>query len=380
MILFAMLNILACIAWALTWHWRIKPFWIVPPGPRPRIAQAMPRLSLIIPARNEERRLPALLSALRGIAGDFEILVADDASSDNTLGCAVRAARLDPRIRAFSAPEKPPAWIGKPWALHHAAKQAVGELLVFMDADVTPGAELLEHAAAIMAGQRLDALSLIPAMRTPSAPAACLLACLAAGRAIFLSPARPGRKGGIAQGAFFAIRRAAYDAVGGHAAVAGCVVEDIALGRLLEEKGFRVLTLAAQDLLQSLAYSTFREAWVEMQKHIYPALGFSRRNALLLALGIGFLAVYPPIALVAALAWGVFHPSSAALAVIGSALAAALAAYCVLARVIRQEGLQAIAIPAAPFAFLVSAGMLAGSVLAYTRGRVAWKDRHYPAR
>ena len=382
MILFATLNMLACIAWALAWRWRVKPLWIVAPEQRPERAPGNFKISVIIPARNEGRRLPALLSSLREIGGVAEIIVADDSSSDNTRECADLAARLDPRIRAFSAPAKPDGWVGKPWALHHAARLARGDCLVFMDADVTPGAGVLDIAASIMAGRQLDALSLIPAMRTPSTPAACLLACLASARALFLKPARPGRPGGIAQGAFFAIRRGAYDAVGGHAAVSGRVVEDVALGRLLEEKGFRVLTLAAQDMLQTLAYSTLRETWVEMQKHIYPALGFSARNALLLALGIGFLAIYPPIMLLAALAWSVFHPSPAALAMSGSAVAATLAAYSVLARVIRQEGLPLIAVAAAPLAFLAAAGMLAGSVLAYTRarGRVAWKDRHYPAR
>ena len=161
MILFATLNMLACIAWALAWRWRVKPLWIVAPEQRPERAPGNFKISVIIPARNEGRRLPALLSSLREIGGVAEIIVADDSSSDNTRECADLAARLDPRIRAFSAPAKPDGWVGKPWALHHAARLARGDCLVFMDADVTPGAGVLDIAASIMAGQQLDALSLI---------------------------------------------------------------------------------------------------------------------------------------------------------------------------------------------------------------------------
>ena len=183
--------------------------------------QGNPRVSVLIPARNEETTLPHLLSALeRQSLRPLEVIVIDDHSSDRTAEVA-RAAAAQLPIRVLQPPPLTEGWCGKTWALHHGVQASSGEVLMFLDADTEPGPDCLESLLAQQ--QTLGGLvSVQPYHRTEKPyEQLSLLFNLVGLLAVPL-----GAGCGVAFGPAMATSRADYERSGGHAAVAGKVVED----------------------------------------------------------------------------------------------------------------------------------------------------------
>ncbi len=112
--------------------------WTMPrlSGVRPA-TQGLPSVSVIIPARNEERSIEAAVrSHLAQRYPDFEVIAVEDRSSDRTGEILARIAREDPRLTVVAGSDPPPGWLGKPHALHLGAREASGAVLLFADADV----------------------------------------------------------------------------------------------------------------------------------------------------------------------------------------------------------------------------------------------------
>lgn len=187
-------------------------------------------VSVLIPARNEESTLPHLLDALaRQSLRPLEVIVIDDHSSDRTTAIATEPRSGLP-VRVLPSPSLPQGWCGKTWALHNGVLASRGELLVFLDADTEPGPEFLERLVAVH--QQLGGLvSVQPYHRTEKPyEQLSLLFNLVGLMAVPLGPAC-----GVAFGPALATSRVDYDRSGGHAAVAGKVVEDWFLAHAYEQ-------------------------------------------------------------------------------------------------------------------------------------------------
>ncbi len=154
------LGVSVVVRWFLGW-WLSRHLL---PLPQARL-QNQPAVSVLIPARNEEATLNHLLEGLRcQTLQPLEVIVIDDHSSDQTADVAQAAAQLLP-LQLVQPPPLPPGWCGKTWALHNGVQQSAGEVLVFLDADTEPAAELLESLVAQQ--QRLGGLvSVQPFHRT----------------------------------------------------------------------------------------------------------------------------------------------------------------------------------------------------------------------
>lgn len=189
-----------------------------------------PRVSIIIPARNEERNLPCLLDSL--LAQDLqpdEVLVVDDGSTDGTAAIARLAG-----VRLLTSEPLPPGWRGKAWACHQGARAARGEAFLFLDADTffLPGGyrRLLATFAGIP-----GALSLAPfhEVRRPYEQLSAFFnLVMMAGVGAFAAWARPGQAAGLF-GPCLLIRREDYAAAGGHESVRGQVLENLCLAENL---------------------------------------------------------------------------------------------------------------------------------------------------
>jgi glycosyltransferase involved in cell wall biosynthesis len=218
------------VRWLLGWALALR-LPLLPPG-----APRHPRtLSVLIPARNEAATLPHLLAALarQRVQAD-EVIVIDDHSSDDTAAIARSAANGLP-LRVIQPPPLPADWCGKTWALHNGVRASGGELLLFLDADTEPGSEFVERLVA-----RHEALgglvSVQPYHRTekPYEQLSVLFNLVG----LMAVPLGPGC--GVAFGPALLSSRADYDRSGGHAAVAGKVVEDWFLGHCYERAGLPV--------------------------------------------------------------------------------------------------------------------------------------------
>lgn len=126
------------------------------------------KVSILIPARNEEENLPRLLdSILRLEYRDVEVWVCDDHSSDRTLAVLEEWKAKDHRIRYFRGEPLPPSWTGKNYACHQLAQKATGDYLLFLDADVTLAESVLQKALAFFRKKRLALLTIFPRQLVP---------------------------------------------------------------------------------------------------------------------------------------------------------------------------------------------------------------------
>jgi glycosyltransferase involved in cell wall biosynthesis len=221
-----------------------------------------PPTSLLVPARDEEHRLPAALAGL--LAQDAaEIVVLDDRSSDATAAVVRQAAAADPRVRLVRGAPLPAGWTGKNWACQQLAAEARGDLLVFCDADVLLAPGALDACWAQMRAQRADAFSAFPRQRTVTLGERLLVPLIDDVLLAFLPHhllRLPVPAAATANGQLIMFRRGCYDLLGGHTAVAGELTEDLALARRARRAGLRLGLVLGGELVSARMYSGYRES------------------------------------------------------------------------------------------------------------------------
>ncbi|WP_064741684.1 glycosyltransferase [Hamadaea tsunoensis] len=255
-----------------------------------RTVPGRPRTAFLVPARDEEHRLPNLLAGLLSQPAD-EILVLDDGSTDATADVVAR--HDDPRLRLLTGRPRPETWIGKNWACHQLAQATTADLLVFVDADVVirPGA--LDALWQQMVHQRADVFSVFPRQITGTLGERLLVPLIDETLLGFLPHpllSAPVPAAATANGQLLAFRRDAYAKVGGHAAVHDRIVEDIALGRRTRQRGLRLGLALGGDLVQTRMYTSYPETVAGLGKSVRAAHGDS--DALLAASAAFHLVAY----------------------------------------------------------------------------------------
>jgi chlorobactene glucosyltransferase len=341
-----------------------------------------PLVSILVPARNEERDLAPCLRALR--AQDYprtEIVFIDDQSTDRTAAIARAELAGAPGARLLAGRPRPgEGWTGKSWALAQAVPEARGEYLLFSDADIVHHPRALSQAVAELRALELDALSIMPAIDCQSRWEKIVmpLFALLAGLVEPLDKAnRPGARDCRMSGAFILIRRAAYAAVGGHEAVRGEILEDMALARRLKEAGRPLRLVYTHDLSRTRMYDRLRDAWQGLARVSYPMLKYSPA-LLLVAWGASLLGTVVPWLAVAggALAALLGRPCGGAAALAGAALVAVqpwVLSPCF--RMLRVKRRWALCLPVAALLMCLAAGWSAWRH--HTGQGLAWKDRVY---
>ena len=258
------------------------------------IPEKCPSVSVLVPARNEARRIgPCLESLLAQDYPRFECIVLDDQSDDGTSELVQQLGfSADPaaQFRLIVGHPLPPNWIGKPWACHQLSQVARGEFLVFTDADTVHHPSTISAAISVALRERSDLLTawahqitrtfaeklMIPFLFV--AAAACLphwLLSLAQRneRLARTLGANRLRNLGSANGQFICIRREAYERIGGHAAVANHLVEDVALARAVAAgtgEGLRLTSCDGTALVHCRMYHSFPDLWEGFTKNLWP--------------------------------------------------------------------------------------------------------------
>ncbi|MCE9574729.1 MAG: glycosyltransferase [Deltaproteobacteria bacterium] len=243
----------ATVVGAAIWTWRLGPLARRTATPLDRGARPWPRVSIIVPARNEEDNLPALLASLKALdPAPHEIIIVDDHSTDAT-GAIARAAG----VRVTTPEPLPPGWMGKPWACKHGASVATGDLLLFTDADTVHAPGSLARAVATLEAEQADLVSAVPshlAVRPwERAQGAYQLMLLVACRAGADTSGDTGARR-FAIGQYLMFRREAYDRIGGHDGARDRVAEDLELARMITARGGRYALAVAPDLVAVRMY------------------------------------------------------------------------------------------------------------------------------
>lgn len=244
---------------------------------------SIPDVSIIVPARNEEASLGACLESLVAQTGAaFEIIVVDDGSSDHTRAIAqsfagVRVISPDP-LRENSAGKTCTAdnWTGKNNAVIAGAKEAHAKWLLFTDADTVHRPGSLARALDEAKKERADLLSYSPEQVVVTLAERAVMPVIFAelGRQYPPHKVRQENSGvAAANGQYILVRRAAYDAVGGHAAVATEILEDVALARLFHNAGHRVYFRYGGDAVRTRMYRNWAqlcEGWTKNLALLFP--------------------------------------------------------------------------------------------------------------
>lgn len=239
------------------------------PSPRPSGSpgeEALPPVSIVVPARNEEHNIGACVTSLAAQDyPDFEILVVDDRSEDRTAeivrGLPKGRARS---IRLIDGAPLPPGWFGKPWACHQGAQAATGSLLLFTDADTIHEADLLARSVRALEEDQAGAVTLLGRQIMETfwerviQPQIFTLIGMRYGD---LRAPRGERqwKHAIANGQYILVRRSAWEAIGGHEAVRNEVVEDLRLAQELARGGHPVSVRRADREFATRMYRNLHE-------------------------------------------------------------------------------------------------------------------------
>ncbi|HEV7763465.1 MAG TPA: glycosyltransferase family 2 protein [Thermoanaerobaculia bacterium] len=268
--------------------------------PLPRTAST-PLVSVIIPARDEERSIERTVRAfLAQTWPALEIVVINDRSTDSTGALLAQLATEDSRVHVIDNEEPPEGWLGKPWALHQGSLRAHGELLLFVDADVIYEPDAVAAAVTHLEARGVPMLSLFPHFVMRGFWEHVLMPNLAffAFTAIPLWLSNRSRTPllGIGGGTGNLIRRVDYDAIGGHVSLRDAVVDDVALARLTRRSGRRTEIARAEDLVSVRMYEGLSEIVQGFTKNAFATVGRSY-IALVFLLALGFVLHVLPFAL-----------------------------------------------------------------------------------
>jgi chlorobactene glucosyltransferase len=359
-----------------------------PAEPRP----GAPCLSVIVPARNEERNIRRCVEALLDQTyPEYELIVLDDRSTDATPRILAELAAADRRLQVVRGVDLPAGWAGKPHALAQAARLACGEWLCFVDADtfVTQQALASVHAKAVETGA--DLFTIMTDQEVETFWERVVLPLVFTALSVGFSPRRvndPRTKDAIANGQFIFIRRSVYQAIGGHAALKESIVEDKDLAVLTKRSGFRLIMADGRQVARTRMYTSLPEMWEGWTKNIF--LGLKGSAGLLLLGAIGAV-----LSLTAALVLPLWLASGLSVALAGwppladfpswSGWVLALEAALLWGTLIfwRVLALRAMRVPAwyaltVPLGAGVFAAMMFASTWKVLSGRgVTWKGRRY---
>lgn len=324
-------------------------------------------VSVIIPARNEQDTIASAVRSLANQPEIAEIIVVNDQSTDDTAAELAQLQREVPRLRVLETQMLPAGWVGKNYAVSLGAAQAKSPWLLFTDADAVhaPGSTAAALADAAATGARLVSYSPEQVTRTwwERALIPFVFVRLAA-RFSFDAVSDPDSPKAAANGQYLLIRRDAYDAIGGHQAVAGEVLEDVALAKRAKAAGFRILFAPGAGRVRVRMYRSFGAMWHGWAKNLYPLMGGTPR-----AVSHELIVAVPWIPLIVLL----LTPLRIWFGVLGLALLAGRhAAYAAALRRNRLPARYALYYMAG---FLLFAAVLLWSEVQYLRGAVVWKGR-----
>ena len=238
-----------------------------------------PMVSILVPARNEEKNIDRCIQSL--LAQDypnFEVLVLDDQSTDNTRSILEKLSQTHSKLKVLDGEPPSGNQVGKNWACSQLARKAQGELLFFTDADTFHQSETLKTIVAALEGEQADLLTGFPRQEVQTWGERFLVPFFSWAMICFNPLALayrlrlPALSGALGQMMLF--RREAYLTIGGHEGVSSSIVDDLMLARNIKSYGLRWRVIYIADLISCRMYRSSRDAFNGFVKNLFAAFGF----------------------------------------------------------------------------------------------------------
>jgi glycosyltransferase involved in cell wall biosynthesis len=237
-------------------------------------------VTAIVPARNEEAVLAACITSLTSQAEIAEILVVNDQSTDGTAGVVRSLMEKIPNLRLLESGALPDGWVGKNHALWVGVQKAKCAWLLFTDADAEHERDSVSRALQMAQEQDAVLVSFSPEQITETWYEKALIPYIYLRLAKRFSYERvndPNSPAAAANGQFLMMRRDVYDAIGGHASVAGEVLEDVALALRVKAAGHRIWFGSGRGIVRVRMYRSFQAMWQGWKKNLYRLMGSTPR-------------------------------------------------------------------------------------------------------
>lgn len=334
------------------------------------------RVSVLLPVRDEADNLMRCLPSLLAQSGIDELIILDDGSTDKTYAIATALTRdartanaVQVRVTSSPSTELPVGWLGKTWACERLAQLASGNVLVFVDADVALEPTAVSSAVQSLRELQLDMLSPYPRQETTTTLTRLVQPLLQWSWLTFIpgswSMARQPPSMAVGNGQFAILDADAYRAVGGHAAVAGDVLEDVGLARALRQAGFRTAVADGSAIATCRMYESNSDLVSGYTKSLWTAFG-SEAGAVAVTAMLNAVYVVPPVVAISttdrvARGWGIVG------------YIAAVTGRVIVARRTNQRVWPDAA--AHPASIIALSTLTARSVWNHRRGQLTWKGR-----
>jgi glycosyltransferase involved in cell wall biosynthesis len=352
----------ACGAMRLPW---IKDF-------APASGTDCPHISILFAARDEEEKLPAALATLMEIDyPDLEVIAVDDRSKDATGRILDEFAAAHPQLRVVHVTQLPSGWLGKPHALQKAYEACTGDWLLFTDADVRFKPDVLHRAIALAKTSNLDHLTLMGDVEMVGFWETVLITFFGMAFHIATDPygvANPNSRAYMGVGAFQLLKRTAYEASGTHRRLAMEVVDDMKLGKIVKQSGFRSGAGIAQDFVVVRWHAGLGNLIRGVTKNFFAGVGYSVGLVAIAVTGLLLMNIAPVFGVLFGHGW---------IRVFGAvALVIALCFHAGVDIGMRVSPLYALTYPLG--ALLFSYMLLRSTVVTLKQGGIVWRDTFYP--
>ena len=258
----------------------------------------MPKVSIIVPVRNEEKYISKCLDSLVNQKyPNFEIIVINDSSSDGTWNIIQRyTENCEQSLEAINAGPRPDGWIGKSWACYQGYLKATGDIFMFTDADTIHSQNALSLAVGHLVNQNLDALTAMPRLICEDFWTKITLPVVWTISYVRYSPLRannPNTTTGYFFGSFYIISRSVYEAIGTHEAVKGEIVEDGALGGIVKKEKFRLKVVRGEHHIRAIWARDLSSLWHGLRRLMIPLYYQDKIHASVVTTAVFFLLLTP---------------------------------------------------------------------------------------
>jgi glycosyltransferase involved in cell wall biosynthesis len=330
-----------------------------------------PRVSIIVPARNEQDDIAQTLTQLLALDYDnYEVIAINDRSTDQT-GEVMDRVAVDEKLKIIHITELPPGWMGKTHAMWTAGKQATGDWLLFTDADVLFKPDSVRRALAYAESERADHIVLFPQMIMKQPGEKMMIAFF---QTLFVFGHRPWKvadpksKDHMGVGAFNMVRRSVYEQVGTYERLRMEVLDDMKLGKVVKQSGFSQRNVFGEDLI-SLRWARGAMGVVNnLTKNFFAILSFQWWRTVISFVGLAFLNLGPFLGVWLAHGWARLP--------YGIALFGMFAIYVGMSRKSEVPAYYFVLHPVSTILFLYT--LLRSMILTLVQDGVVWRGTKYP--